>query len=351
MDMKVTIRKIAELAGVSRGTVDKVLHERPGVSDEVRARVKAVMQEQGYQPVIHHKAQQEPVRRYHLAVIIPRLTNPFFQASKSGMEHAAASYQNCDLNVEYYYCDGSNIGELLSVLEYIECRGVDGIIMRGSQNRCLCDRVNALAEQGIPVVLVDSDIPGCRRLCMVGEDSKTSGRVAASLLAKSIGGEGDVAVIGGLPDIAVHRTRMQGFEQVIRERFPKIRIVEVVYSFDQSVIAYEKTDMLLQQYPNLRGIFSVTGCTGDIGQAIIDRKAKNIKVISYNFTPDIVALIKKRIVDFTIGLSPYRQGASAMHAMVRFLLSGEKPESSFVEMPLLIGIDENIDMLSQNMAL
>lgn len=77
MDMKVTIRKIAELAGVSRGTVDKVLHERPGVSDEVRTRVKAVMQEQGYQPVIHHKAQQEPVRRYHLAVIIPRLTNPF----------------------------------------------------------------------------------------------------------------------------------------------------------------------------------------------------------------------------------------------------------------------------------
>lgn len=44
---------------------------------------------------------------------------------------------------------------------------------------------------------------------------------------------------------------------------------------------YEKTDMLLQQYPNLRGIFSVTGCTGDIGQAIIDRKAKNIKVRPY----------------------------------------------------------------------
>lgn len=267
------------------------------------------------------------------------------------MEEVQFADPNCELHVDYYYCDGANISELLSILEYIERRGVDGIIMRGSQNRCLCDRINALADQNIPVVLVDSDIPGCRKLCMVGEDSITSGRVAASLLAKSIGGEGDVAIIGGLPDIAVHRARMQGFEQVIRERFPKIRIVETVYSFDQSVIAYKKTDMLLQQYTGLRGIFSVTGCTGDIGQAIMDRQTKNIKVISYNFTPDIVALIKKRIVDFTIGLSPYRQGVSAMRAMLRFLLHGETPESTFLEMPLLIGIDENIDMLSQNMYL
>lgn len=349
--MKITIRKIAELAGVSRGTVDKVLHGRPGVSNEVRAHVQAVMEEQGYRPVQHRKTVEETCRRLQLAVIIPRLTNPFFQAVKLGIEEVQFADPNCELHVDYYHCDGANISELLSILEYIERRGVDGIIMRGSQNRCLCDRINALADQNIPVVLVDSDIPGCRRLCMVGEDSITSGRVAASLLAKSIGGEGDVAIIGGLPDIAVHRARMQGFEQVIRERFPKIRIVETVYSFDQSVIAYKKTDMLLQQYTGLRGIFSVTGCTGDIGQAIMDRQAKNIKVISYNFTPDIVALIKKRIVDFTIGLSPYRQGVSAMRAMLRFLLHGETPESTFLEMPLLIGIDENIDTLSQNMYL
>ena len=346
--MKMTIRKIAELAGVSRGTVDKVLHNRPGVSDEVRERVRAVIVEQGYVPVSHSNKPEISEGTFHLAVIIPRLTNPFFRAVRTGMEDALAQYQTCQTQVEYFYCDGNNMNELMSILAYIEQRGVDGILMRGSQSRQLCDRINQLADRGIPVVLIDSDIPGCRRLCMVGEDSRTSGRVAASLLAKSIGGEGEDAVIGGLPDIAVHRSRLQGFEQVIRERFPKIRIVEKIYSFDQSVIAYEKTDMLLQQYPNLRGIFSVVGCTGDIGQAIIDRQAQNVKIISYNFSPDIVALIKKRIVDFTIGLSPYRQGASAMHALMRFLLYRETPESSFVEMPLLIGIDENIDMLSRN---
>lgn len=346
--MKVTIRQIAEQAGVSRGTVDKVLHDRPGVSDEVRARIRALIEEQGYTLPARHKQPEELPQSLNLAVVIPKLTNPFFQAVRAGMEDALLQYPKCAINLEYFYCDGTNINELLSILAYIEQRGVDGILMRGSQSRRLCDRINLLADQNIPVILIDSDIPGCKRLCMVGEDSNTSGRVAASLLAKNIGGQGEVAIIGGLPDIAVHRARLQGFEQVMRERFPKIQIVEKIYSFDQSVIAYEKTDMLLQQYPNLRGIFSVVGCTGDIGQAIIDRKAQHVKIISYNFTPDIVALIKKGIVDFTIGLSPYRQGTSAMHTLLRFLLYQEPPESAFLEMPLLIGIDENIDMLSGN---
>ena len=38
--MKVTIKKIAEIAGVHPSTVDKVLHNRPGVSDEVRERIR-----------------------------------------------------------------------------------------------------------------------------------------------------------------------------------------------------------------------------------------------------------------------------------------------------------------------
>lgn len=346
--MKITIRKIAELAGVSRGTVDKVLHGRPGVSEEVRAHVRAVISELGYTPLVHQKPPKETRHSLRLAVIIPHLKNSFFQAVQTGIEDARMQYQQCDLQIEYYYCDGTNINEMLSILEEIAQRGRDGILMRGSQSRRLCERIDRFADQDIPVVLIDSDIPGCKRLCMVGEDSDTSGRVAASLLAKSIGGEGEVAIIGGMPDVAVHRARQHGFEQVMRERFPKIRIVDTIYSFDQSAIAYSKTDALLQQYPNLRGLFNVVGCTGDIGQAVMDRNAQNIKIITYNFTPDIVALIKKEIVDFTIGLSPYRQGASALHILLRFLLYQEKPASAFLEMPLLVGIDENIDILCRD---
>lgn len=350
--MKITIRKIAELAGVSRGTVDKVVHGRAGVSDEVRAQVQSIIEEYGYKlPVRKPKTVAPPVepeRSYRVAVIAPRLTNPFFEKVIRGMQDALTAESAQSVHAEYFYCDSENVNEQLSILYYLEERGIDGILLRGTRNQRLCDRINHLMERKIPVLLFDSDVPGCKRLCFVGEDSGASSRVAASLLAKSIGEEGEVAIISGLPDMPTHRARVQGFEQVMRERFPKIRIVEKINSRDQSVIAYEKTRYLLRQYPHLRGIFNAVGCTGDIGQALIDLKAQHIKMVCYNMTPDIVALVKRGIVDFAIGLAPYQQGFSAMNAMAAYLTQGKQP-AAFIELPQLIGIDENIEALAKNM--
>ncbi len=262
--MRMTIRKIAELAGVSRGTVDKVLHNRSGVSEEVRERVWQIITAQNYE-LPKRQNIVIPQRHYIVAVLIPRLNNCFFDTVKQGMDEALIRFSNQAIRVEYYFCDSSNVNEVLSVLDYIEERGVNGILLRGAHSQRLCDRLNRLADQSIPVILFDSDVPGAKRLCLVGEDSHASGRVAASLLAKSIDKEGEVAIIGGLPDMSAHRARLQGFEQVMREHYPQIRIVETINSRDQSVIAYEKTAVLVKQYPNLRGIFSVVGCTGDIG--------------------------------------------------------------------------------------
>ena len=65
--MKVTIKEIAERAGVHRATVDKVLHNRVGVSDEVRMKVQRIIKEMGYTPsspfLVMAKAGQEVPHR------------------------------------------------------------------------------------------------------------------------------------------------------------------------------------------------------------------------------------------------------------------------------------------------
>ena len=230
--MKMTIRKLAELAGVSRGTVDKVVHGRPGVSDPVREKVLALLEEYQYAP--RHKPPEpaDPAAQKVLAVLMPRLTNPFFANLRRGMEDTCAQMQNRRVRMEYFDCDEANIPEMLNILSYLEERGVDGIAMRGVQSSRIRDKLNAFAAARVPVLLFDSDVIGAERLCIVGEDSRRTGRLAASLLAKSIGGAGEVAVVGGSPAVAVHRFRIQGFQELIREKYPQIRIVEVVNSFD-----------------------------------------------------------------------------------------------------------------------
>lgn len=344
--MKMTIRKIAELTGVSRGTVDKVLHGRPGVSDEVRKKVQDAIDQLAYRPNRAAGALGKAHSPKRVAVLIPRQTNPYFAKMKCGVDSAYERLRDYGLSVDYFFCDVTNIREVLSILDYIAENGADGLIIRGTRSERLRNRLNRFHEQNVPVLLVDSDVPGVRRLCLVGEDCVRSGRLAASLLAKSIGGHGQVAVVGGSDEVSAHKWRIQGFREAVQEKYPDIQIVSVIQSLEQSVIAYEKTASLLRDFESLRGIFSVAGCTGDVGQAILDSQ-RDVKLVSYNFTPDIVALVQKGIVEFTIGLAPYTQGTLALETLAQYLLSGKKPSSTFLKTPISIGVDENIDLYEQ----
>ena len=79
--MKITIKEIAEMAGVHRATVDKVLHKRPGVSDEVRQKVQKIIDEVGYTPNMAGKVLQKQGKVYRLAAILCDVdAAPFLQA-------------------------------------------------------------------------------------------------------------------------------------------------------------------------------------------------------------------------------------------------------------------------------
>ena len=125
-EMKITIRKIAELAGVSRGTVDKVVHDRAGVSDEVRAQVQKVIDESGYKlPTRKPKEiiqQVEPETELSCgSAFRPRLTNPFFEKSHSRhagcIDRAKVRSQSMQ---SIFIATVKNVNEQLSILYYLE---------------------------------------------------------------------------------------------------------------------------------------------------------------------------------------------------------------------------------------
>lgn len=338
---EITIRDLAKLAGVSRGTVDKVIHGRTGVSDPVRAHIQELIDQYGYHP--RHINEAAPQRT--IAVILPRQDNIFFEQMLCGMKSVCTTLPTEQIHVEYHRYDTSSAPELLTILSKLAARGVDGIALRGMYNSQLCQHLNELADKGIPVLLYDSDVPNAKRMCMVAEDSLKSGRLAASLLMKSINSHGEVAIVGGSPKQENHFQRVQGFQDVIRERYPQAQLVGIVDSFDSEAIAYEETVKLLHHRPGLRGIFSVIGKPGAVGQAVLDCHMSHIKIVSYNFTPDVAALIKRGIIDFTIGIAPFRQGQLVMNTLASYILEGKLPTHDFLEVPTYIGVDENIDLL------
>ena len=84
--MKITIAHIAQQAGVSRGTVDKVIHGRYGVKPEIRERVLQIIRSCGYVPP--HAVLEPPHKT--VAVLIPKSSNPYFSALQKGLNSLRA---------------------------------------------------------------------------------------------------------------------------------------------------------------------------------------------------------------------------------------------------------------------
>ena len=340
--MRVTITNIAEVAGVSRGTVDKVIHNRAGVSDAVRAHVQHVIEELDYHPNRIARALKQNEKRLCFVVFLPDLENPFFSNIKRGMDEALARLSDYNIEIQYYYFDeAKQLDALIEQLHALDISQISGLALRGVDNPVVIEKLNAFSSLGLPIVLFDSDIRSVSRLCFIGENHLHSGRMAASLLGKCMGRKGQVAVITGSFEFEGHRLRMQGFEDVVKERFPHIEIVTCVEAQDQGAIAYRETCRILDEYPELKGIFVSAGRAVDVAKAMIEKnRSGQTHIVSYNATADIISLLDLGIVDFTLRLLPSRQGSLVIDTLFHYVFNHEVPPDR-IETPVMIGFDEN----------
>ena len=130
--MKMTMSKIALLAGASRGAVDKTIHNRPGVREEVRQRVLRVIDETGYIPLAERKAVQKQLMSKSIAIILPRLTNPYFAALRRYLDEQSAFIP--DIKLTYYPCDTTDIAGMLDLLHRLHDQPIDALLFRGVRN-------------------------------------------------------------------------------------------------------------------------------------------------------------------------------------------------------------------------
>src|SRR6185312_8828057 len=101
------IKDIATALGVSIGTVDRALHERPGINSETRARVLKMAQRLGYRPNVaarHLKLR----RKLQIFVNLPKEIASFFDALRAGIQEAARPFQS---TVEIQFRTSPRLGE------------------------------------------------------------------------------------------------------------------------------------------------------------------------------------------------------------------------------------------------
>ena len=327
--MKVTIKDIAERAGVHRATVDKVLHNRPGVSDEVRMQIKKLIEEMGYVPNPAGRVLQKQGKVYRLAAILCDVdAEPFLRA---GIRKGVEQHSDFDIEVAYRSTSFRNAEEQSFLIDKAVEDKVDGIILSPINSDKVRRAINRAAEKGISVVTCNSDIADSRRLCYVGLDGVRASRIAGRLVGQFLDGKGDIAIISSA--IAEENNnyfvtiRDVNFRKFIRKAYPELNIVECIESFEDPHITYEKTCELLKKHPDLRAIYITCGGVAEVGRAVKDcGMANKLRVFSYEDYPEILELMREGIIDVTLGSELERQGSLPVSILMKKMIFNELPE-------------------------
>lgn len=327
--MAVTSKKIAELAGVSRGTVDRALHNRGRVKPEVAERIKKIADELGYQP--HSAAQSLALthRQYKIGVYIQSTDTPTMKIVLRGIKKAIEELNMVGVETKLI-TNGTfdNAAEMNAIDELVEW-GSQAIAITPTTEDDLIERVDQLVESGIPVVVFNGDIPNSKRMCYVGTDNYKGGKVAGYLLGNMIPAGGKVMPVTAHLTNHAHYIRAQGFIEVMQRDFPDIEVLPLQGCFDRDEFAYQITKTALRENPDIAGMyFASSGVHGAV-KAIKEMKQDHpIKVISFDVEAN-TRDIRNGYITVCLDQHPEEEGYRSMHILYDYLAKDKLPKSEY----------------------
>jgi LacI family transcriptional regulator len=335
------IKDIAKALGVSIGTVDRALHERPGINPMTRARVIKMAQTLGYRPNFaarHLKLN----RKLLISVHLPEQIASFFDALRAGIEEAAGPFRS---TVDIQFRTYPRLGQGDTVLlEQALGEGTNGVILAPGRPAELKPWIRKAARNRVPVVCVATDAPGTERLTAISSDPYTSGAVVAELLTRFVPGAGTVLVVTGDLSTFDHAEKLNGFRQSLQSMKSPLQLVSVAEAHDEPSEAYRLTRECLRLHPDLAAVYVSTANGPPVLQALKEAGLPHHPtVITTDLMPPLVPLIRSGEVLGTVYQRPRAQGRMAFQALYQFLVEGICPPVRH-RLPPHIVLRSNLDL-------
>lgn len=343
--MGITLKQIAELANVSRGTVDRVLHGRYGVDPKTRAKVLAVMEDLNYNPNVMARALRGMQNSFCIGAIVPSETNPFYLDVNAGIDEASKMVASYGMEVVKMKMDQVSVEQQIACIDQLEEMNVCGIMLVAVEDSRVCARINELPES-IPVITFNSDISGTKRMCFVGNDHIMAGRTAGQLMTIVTRESGKIALLISQIDFSAHVERISGFRQVFEEEGRSdIEMIGPFMTYESETRAYNTVRDLLERERDLVGIYVAGGGQQAAARALAesDRVGK-VHMICHDILPDTIKYIRERVVDFTIGQEAFVQGYMPIEIFRDYHMFGRKPKLSKIYTAIDIRSRENVTL-------
>lgn len=325
--MAVTIKEIAAAAGVSRGTVDRVLHNRGGVKPDVAENIRRIADAMGYLPNRAGKilaVRKQPIK---VGCLIPSIGNAFFDDVIKGIYSAQKDLADFGVTVLVKKIRGYNPDDHIKAIQELVESGSTALCISTVDICEVRNYVNQLVESGIPVVTVNTDLSDTKRLCYIGSDYLKGGYTAAGLLSLCARQKLNMLIVTGSLKIKGHNERIQGFSRKLKEYGIEYHLVDVFESQDDEEHAYRAALELFRKNQQINCIFIAAAGAAGVCKAMEElgiRKKHPMWVLCFDDVAATRKLIHKGMIDFTICQEPVQQGYQAIQILFNYFVDDKR---------------------------
>lgn len=318
-----TLKDVAERSGFALRTVKKVFSGNANVRESTRTRVLAAAEELNY---TRNRAASALARNrtVRIAVVYSVTSEAYFPEVQLGFDTAQNELKDFGLELEFLCGSDDDWHQQYDILKKLLDRDdLDGVILQPISSTHLNDLINALMDQGKPVVTFGADAPGSSRLCYVGPDAYKSGRIGGQILANYIGKQGRICLINLVVDHSQTRERCRGFMDRVKEHYPGISVFE--RDVPRNGQGYYDAVKKIVLEEDVTGLFCTDANTVIAARVLRDLNRHDVSLFGFDLSPSGAQLMHDGFIRVLIEQKPENFSHLATAIIYQHIMEGITP--------------------------
>jgi len=337
------VKEIARRANVSIATVDRVIHNRTGVSEKTKKKINDIIKELDYQPNI--LASRLASRKIiTLAILIPRVSEEtdFWEAPLRGIQRAEEEIRKYGVLIKTFFFDLNDRSSFYTQTQLILDSHVNGVLMAPSFIEESTLFAKSCHKLKIPLALFDSNVPDQENLCYIGPHLFQSGYVSAKLLTYRLKENKKVLVVNISTETDNYNYLQieEGFRSYFKDHEQSNEIIRIdIKDTDYLSVARHLT-YVFHINKEIEAIFVTNSRVFSVAKFLHNSHRTNIALVGYDYLKENIEYLKTEAIDFLICHKPEEQGYRGIMALYQTLVMAAPVEKVHF-MPIDIITKEN----------
>lgn len=322
-----TIKDIAKMAGVSAGTVDRVLHNRGNVSEAKQHKVDIVLEQINYKPNLIAKTLKKN-RNYKVSVLLPDPDHDqYWSKAVSGLNAAAEEFGSFGITLDIVYFESENARHFSEIANKVCQSKPDGVLIAPMFYAESLKFFKKCHTENIPYITFNTAVKQSNPISFIGQDLYQSGRLAGNIILISQKFTGKIILlhIDESPDNAPHMLEKQrGFSDYLQENKYDMELLEIIkIPHDKIPYIDQFLERRIKPSTPISGIYISTSKAYTVS-AFFNKHFKDISIVGYDLIDENIEQLKNGTITFLINQNPYQLAYQGILRFTDYLVFGKK---------------------------